>query len=84
MRSIDIIIPVYNEEAALPQCIATLSQFARKELANSEWRIVVADNGSIDSTRDVAEKLSSEDSRVSLLHLNQKGRGRGTVQGVDG
>ena len=60
------------------------SQFARKELANSEWRIVVADNGSIDSTRDVAEKLSSEDSRVSLLHLNQKGRGQGTVQGVDG
>ena len=47
MRSIDIIIPVYNEEAALPQCIATLSQFARRELANSEWRIVVADNGSI-------------------------------------
>ena len=76
MRSVDIIIPVYNEEEALPQCIATLSEFARKELANSDWQIVVADNGSTDSTRDVAEKLSSEDRRVSLLHLMQKGRGR--------
>ena len=82
MRSVDIIIPVYNEEVALPQCIATLSEFARKELANSDWQIVVADNGSTDSTRDVAEKLSSEDSRVSLLHLKQKGRGRALLQGV--
>ncbi len=76
MTSFDIVIPVYNEEVALPQCVATLSAFARDKLPNCDWRIVVADNGSTDSTREVAERLSEEDARVSLLHLRQKGRGR--------
>ncbi len=76
MTSIDIIIPVYNEEEALPQCIATLSAFVRRDMSGSDWQIIVADNGSTDSTREVAEKLSSEQERVSLLHLEQKGRGR--------
>ena len=76
MRSVDIIIPVYNEEVALPQCVATLTAFAKAELANTNWKIVVVDNGSTDSTREVAEKLSEENGRVSLLHLKQKGRGR--------
>ena len=76
MTSIDIIIPVYNEEEALPQCIATLSAFVRKDMSGSDWQIIVADNGSTDSTREVAEKLSSEQERVSLIHLKKKGRGR--------
>lgn len=76
MRSVDIIIPVYNEEVALPRCVATLSEFAGKEMTDSDWRIVVADNGSVDSTREVAEKLASENERVALVHLVKKGRGR--------
>ena len=76
MRSVDIVIPVYNEEAALPKCVARLSEFAERELPNSDWRIVVADNGSVDSTREVAEQLESENERVSLVHLTMKGRGR--------
>ena len=76
MRSVDIIIPVYNEEVALPKCVATLSEFAGKEMPYSDWRIVVADNGSVDSTREVAEQLVSENERVALVHLTKKGRGR--------
>ena len=76
MRSVDIVIPVYNEEEALPKCVATLSKFARKELPYSDWRIVVADNGSVDSTREVAEQLANENERVVLVHLKEKGRGR--------
>ena len=76
MRSVDIVIPVYNEEVALPKCVAMLSEFAKKELPHSDWRIVVADNGSVDSTREVAERLESENERVVLVHLTKKGRGR--------
>lgn len=76
LRSVDIVIPVYNEEVALPKCVATLSAFAKRDLPNCEWRIVVADNGSTDSTRQVAERLKSETDRVTLVHLTKKGRGR--------
>ncbi len=76
MRSVDIIIPVYNEEATLPKCVATLSEFAEKELPFCDWRIVVADNGSVDSTGEVAERLASENQKVALVHLTEKGRGR--------
>lgn len=60
----------------MPRCVAILSEFAWKEMTNSDWRIVVADNGSVDSTREVAEKLACENERVALVHLKEKGRGR--------
>ena len=46
MTSVDIIIPVYNEEQALPLCIETLSAFLSGRMSSYEWRIVIADNAS--------------------------------------
>ncbi len=73
--SIDIIIPVYNEEQDLPGSIATLHGYLQENLPY-DWRIIVADNGSIDSTLAVAQELSQQFPKVEVLHLDQKGRGR--------
>ena len=73
--SVEVVIPVYNEEKDLPDSISTLHQFLEQNLSY-EWRILVADNGSTDSTLAVAQNLSREYERVNYLHLEQKGRGR--------
>ena len=61
--SIDIVIPVLNEERSLPRCVATLREFLADAIPNP-WRIVIADNGSDDTTPEVARHLASEQ-----LHL---------------
>ena len=74
--SVDIVIPVLNEEKALPDSIARLHAFLTEPMPSYKWRIVVADNGSIDGTLDVAKKLSKQYEGVGYVHLDQKGRGR--------
>ena len=73
--SIDVVIPVYNEEDALPVSIPKLCAFLRDNLA-SPWRVTIADNASIDGTRAVSEDLSREVEGVNYLYLPEKGRGR--------
>tara|TARA_B100001123_G_scaffold450798_1_gene623872 strand:+ start:3491 stop:4222 length:732 start_codon:yes stop_codon:yes gene_type:complete len=76
--SVDIIIPVYNEELSLPTCLKTLIPFCQENLSNYSWRVVIADNGSVDQTWHVAQRLSEDlyTDRVVGVHLDQKGRGR--------
>ena len=72
---VEVVIPVLNEEKALPRCVATLRQFLEGNLAYP-FRIVIADNGSTDSTPAIAETLSREHGKVSWTRLELRGRGR--------
>lgn len=72
---VDIVIPVLNEEKALPKCVASLREFLA-EHSPYKFRIVIADNGSADRTPDIAEALSQEHSEVSWTRLEIRGRGR--------
>ena len=73
--TVDVVIPVYNEEQALPRSVLILTDFLKDNLANP-WRVVIADNASTDDTRSVSEMLCERYSGVNYLHLPQKGRGR--------
>ena len=73
--TIDIVIPVYNEEQALPRNILILTDFLKSNVINP-WQIIIADNASTDSTRSVSEMLCERFSGVKYLYLPQKGRGR--------
>ena len=73
--SIDIVIPVLNEQFALPICIEKLTGFCKEILKQYSTQIVIADNGSTDLTRKVAEQLSKQYSNVSYLHIPVRGRG---------
>jgi len=73
--TVDIIIPVYNEEQDLPRSILTLTGFLRENLQNP-WRIIIADNASTDNTRVVSEMLCQKHPGVHYFYLPQKGRGR--------
>ncbi len=72
----DFVVPVLNEERALPPRIGDLVEFLGDSLAEYDWQIVIADNGSTDSTPEIARRLASEQDRVGYVRLEQRGRGR--------
>ena len=73
--SVDVVIPVYNEEIALEKSITTLKSFFTANFPY-KWRIVIADNASTDKTAEIGRFLQSTHQNVSYLHLDKKGRGR--------
>ena len=74
-RDVDIVVPVYNEEAALEQSIRRLHRFLTESFPFG-WRIVIADNASTDATPEVARALRGTLRGVEYLRLERKGRGR--------
>jgi glycosyltransferase involved in cell wall biosynthesis len=74
--SVNIVIPVYNEERELAASVGTLRDYLRDHLPDFSWRITIADNASTDKTLAIAKQLSQKFPEVSYDHLPQKGRGR--------
>lgn len=74
--SVEFVIPVLNEERALPGSVERLHGFLHGAMKAYDWCIVVADNGSTDRTPDVCEELSSRYEEVGYLRLEERGRGR--------
>ena len=76
MASVDLVIPVYNEQRVLADSVARLRAWCAENLPYA-WRVVVADNASTDTTLEVAQKLAGENpGDTAVVHLDQKGRGR--------
>jgi glycosyltransferase involved in cell wall biosynthesis len=74
LASVDVVIPVYNEEAQLASSILKLQAYLTDQLP-VPWRVVIADNASTDATWEIAHALSESLPGVTALHLDQKGRG---------
>src|SRR4051794_16223185 len=72
---VEIVVPVYDEEAALERSVRRLHRYLAAEFPFS-WRIVVADNASTDATPEIAARLAATLAGVELLRLDRKGRGR--------
>ena len=75
-NSLDIVIPVLNEEKALENSVHTLVSFCQHNIEHYDWFITVADIGSTDQTLQIAEMLSEQYSRVRFIRLEERGRGR--------
>lgn len=74
--SVEITVPVYNEEKELEINIQKLSDFCKKNLAEYEWKITISDNASSDNTPIIASKIAKKNPRITLFRLEEKGRGR--------
>src|SRR3989344_471034 len=74
--SVEITVPVYNEEKELEKNIATLHDFCDKNLKAYDWHITIADNASTDNTPIIASSIEKRNPRISHFRLEQKGRGR--------
>ena len=75
-KSIEIVIPIFNEKRELTENIERLHSFLDKNFKEVKWRILIVDNASTDQSLLLAKKLTARKSNVGYLHLDDKGRGR--------
>jgi glycosyltransferase involved in cell wall biosynthesis len=71
---VEVTIPVYNEERVLAESIRRLHSYLTAQFP-FRFVITIADNGSTDSTFELAREASARLSGVRAVHLDRKGRG---------
>lgn len=77
MTSVDIAIPVYNEEAQLEESLTKLCKFiSGKQFADYKINFIIVNNASTDATTRIGKSLAKHYRNVQFLSLPKKGRGR--------
>jgi glycosyltransferase involved in cell wall biosynthesis len=72
--TVEIVIPVYNEQRVLAASVRTLHEYMQRRFTFG-FTITIADNASTDATPEIAQSLARELAGVSALRLERKGRG---------
>lgn len=80
--TLEIVVPVYNEQVGLGPSVHRLHAYLAEEL-RYPFQITIADNASTDDTLAIAEDLAVVLDRVRVVHLPNKGRG-GALKAVWG
>lgn len=68
MSKISIIIPVYNAEQYVEQCLACCTA-----QTVSEWEVVAVDDGSTDGSGDLLDRCAERDARIQVVHTFNQG-----------
>lgn len=68
MAEISIIVPVYNVENYLENCIESILDQIYKD-----FELILINDGSVDKSGDICDKYSNQDSRVKVFHIENSG-----------
>lgn len=77
---LSIVIPTYNEESRIKQTLSTLLNYAQQ--LDYSYEIIVADDGSEDSTTDLVESVASQHPSIRLVKLEHRGKGWAIKNGI--
>ena len=66
--SLSVIIPCYNIESYLEECIDSL-----KRQTYTHFQVILVDDGSTDSTGNICDKIACNDSRFKVVHTKNHG-----------
>lgn len=81
-HSLSVIIPAYNEDAIIETTIKRVSE--KLETLNAQYEIIVVNDGSCDETKNIAKRISSNLSSVTLVTYDEnKGRGHAIKKGLE-
>jgi dolichol-phosphate mannosyltransferase len=68
--TLDVVMPVFNEEAILAQVFERLTD-SLAALPGCEWRVIMVDDGSADSSARLIRERHARDARFCLLSLSR-------------
>ncbi|MHB1130963.1 MAG: dolichyl-phosphate beta-glucosyltransferase [Chloroflexota bacterium] len=77
---LSLVVPAYNEEERLPDSLAKVTTYLSTQ--PYDWEVVVADDGSEDSTAAVTEVFAASEPRVRLLRLVHRGKAAAVRGGI--
>ncbi len=78
MSKISIIVPVYNVENYLEECVNSLVNQTFKDI-----EIILVDDGSTDSSGEMCERYAQQDDRIIVLHQVNQGQSAARNRGVE-
>lgn len=76
-KLVSIIIPIYNEEKSILECLQSLKQQAYKPI-----EIILVDDGSNDKTQKIIRDFKSENAHLGLKVLSQSHKGPGIARNL--
>ncbi len=68
---VSVVIPVYNVEKYLPQCLDSVINQTLKEI-----EIIIIDDGSKDASGKIADEYAKKDKRIRVFHRENGGYGK--------
>lgn len=68
--TLSIIIPMYNVENYISQCIDSI---LNQQLPENEYEIIIIDDGSTDNSFTIATQFSSQHRNINVYHQENKG-----------
>ena len=71
------VIPVYNAEKYLEECVASITNQSYKNI-----EILLVDDGSKDTSGIICDRLSKKDARIRVIHKKNEGPGSARNIGV--
>lgn len=75
---ISIIIPIYNREAVIEECIASV-----QAQSYQNFQIVIIDDGSSDKSFEICQSLANNDTRIKLISSEHVGVSAARNCGID-
>ena len=83
MKRISILVPCYNEDAALPSLYSSVKNVT-DTLGDYEWDFLFVDDGSTDATLPYIKALRQTDGRVHFVSLSRNfGKEKALLAGLD-
>jgi dolichol-phosphate mannosyltransferase len=64
-----VIIPVYNEEANIPELCTRLQESL--DVVGKRWEVVLVNDGSTDNTAKVLDAIAEADRRFIVIHFRR-------------
>lgn len=76
-KLISIIVPAYNIADYIERCIKSILNSTHKNI-----EVIIVNDGSSDNTAEIAEKLSKQDNRVSVINKKNDGVSSARIAGA--
>lgn len=78
MAIISILVPIYNVEMYLEECLSSICAQTMKDL-----EIICIDDGSTDASGLIADRFAANDHRIQVIHKENTGYGHSMNVGLD-
>lgn len=78
MKTISVVIPVYNVEKYLSECLDSVVNQTYKNL-----QIIIVDDGSTDSSGKICDEYAEKDDRITVVHQSNAGAGAAKNTGLE-
>lgn len=68
MPKVSVVVPVYNAQNYVEKCLISL-----KKQTLEDYEVVIVDDGSTDSSKEICERFCENDSRFRCIHQDNSG-----------